>query len=234
MSNKLKAIHTHALDFWLARTSVVVVAGLQLSLINKLTLGPQWLGPALEIALLAPLSMATAWTQDQARIATEHHHWVSIARWRRWIRRLAVGLTALVSLMNFGALVLLVKALLSGHSGTSGQTLLLDAVNIWSTNVIAFALWFWSIDRGGPAARGLIVKETDDFLFPQMTMGTVGADWSPGFVDYLYLSFTNATAFSPTDTMPLTTRTKLLMMAESAVSLLTIALVAARAVNILA
>ncbi|MDQ2893628.1 MAG: hypothetical protein M3R64_11155 [Pseudomonadota bacterium] len=234
MSAKLKAIHTHALDFWFARTSVVVVAALQMLIINRLTLGPQWLGPALEISLLAPLSMATAWTQGQAREATEEQHWRRVAKWRLAIRRLAVALTALVSIMNFAALVMLVKALLSGHAGASGQTLLLDAVNIWATNVIAFALWFWSIDRGGPAARGLSKKEVDDFLFPQMTLGTRSADWSPGFADYLYVSYTNATAFSPTDTMPMTGRAKLLMMAESAISLLTIALVAARAVNILA
>lgn len=233
MSAKLKAIHTHALDFWFARSSVVVVAGLQLLIINRLTLGPQWLAPTLELVLLIPLSMATAWTQGQARDATTDRHWYRIARLRRGIRALAVLLTALVTLMNFGALILLVKALLSGHTGTSGQTLLLDAVNIWATNVIAFALWFWSIDRGGPAARGITVREVDDFLFPQMTIDTYRSCWSPGFADYLYVSFTNATAFSPTDTMPLTARAKLLMMAESAISLLTIALVAARAVNIL-
>jgi hypothetical protein len=234
MSAKLKAIHTHALDFWVARSSVVVIGGLQLLIINRLTVGPQWLAPALEFALLAPLSMATAWTQGQARDATTHAHWHRIARTRRTIRALAVVLTALITLMNFGALILLVKALLAGHNTTSGQTLLLDAVNIWATNVIAFALWFWSIDRGGPAARGLVVDEVDDFLFPQMMMEALKDEWSPGFADYLYVSFTNATAFSPTDTMPLTARAKLLMMAESAISLLTIALVAARAVNILA
>lgn len=234
MSTKLKAIHTHRHDFWLARGSVIIIIGLQMLIINKVTLGPQWLAPALEFALLGPLSIATAWTQGQARDATTNHHWRSIAQQRRVIRVFALALTAIITLMNFWALVLLIKALLAGHSGTSGQTLLLDAVNIWATNVIIFALWFWSIDRGGPAARGISRKETDDFLFPQMTFGKAAADWSPGFVDYLFLSFTNATAFSPTDTMPLTPRAKLLMMSESAVSLMTLALVAARAVNILA
>ncbi|MEG3147438.1 hypothetical protein U1839_22525 [Sphingomonas sp. RT2P30] len=213
---------------------MAIIIGLQLLIINKVTLGPQWLAPALELALLAPLSIATAWTQGQARDATTDHHWRSIARQRRVIRLFAVVMTAIITLMNFWALVLLLKALLAGHSGESGQTLLLDAVNIWATNVIIFALWFWSIDRGGPAARGVTRKEMDDFLFPQMTLAKFAGNWSPGFVDYLFLSFTNATAFSPTDTMPLTPRAKILMMAESFVSLLTIALVAARAVNILA
>lgn len=232
MSKELKAIHTHALDFWFARSSIVVIIVLQLLIVNKLTLGPRWLAPALEVALLAPLSFATAWTQGMAREASSELHWLSVARARRLIRRMALALTMLVTVMNFASLLYLVKALLGGHAGSSGQSLLLDAINIWATNVIAFALWYWSIDRGGPASKGLTNVEEDDFLFPQMTIAAC-EHWSPGFTDYLYLSFTNATAFSPTDTMPLSERAKLLMMAESGISLLTLALVAARAVNIL-
>ena len=142
MSVKLKAIHTHAFDFWLARASVVVIATLQLSIINKLSIGPFWLAPALELALLLPLSLATAWTQGQARDATTDHHWHLIARQRRNIRTLAVVLTALVTMMNSGSLYLLVKELLLGNGSTSGLTLLLDAANIWGTNMIAFALWY--------------------------------------------------------------------------------------------
>jgi hypothetical protein len=123
---------------------------------------------------------------------------------------------------------------LSGKAET-GHTLLLDAVNIWVTNVIVFALWFWGLDGGGPAARHAAGKPAFEFLFPQATIDREGtAPFAPGFVDYLFLSFTNATAFSPTDTMPLSQRAKLLMMAEAMISLLTIAFVAARAVNILA
>lgn len=104
----------------------------------------------------------------------------------------------------------------------------------WFTNVVLFALWFWNVDRGGPAARGLVAG-SNDFLFPQMLQGCpADPHWLPGFIDYLYLSFTNATAFSPSDTLPLSARGKLLMMGEVSISLLTIALVAARAVNILA
>ena len=120
MSDKLKAIHIHAFDFWLARSSVVVVIVFQALIINKLTVGPRWLAPGLELALLIPLSMATAWTQSQARDATTHHHWLRVARMRRLIRRLAVILTALVSVLNFGSLLLLVRALLSGHNGELG------------------------------------------------------------------------------------------------------------------
>jgi hypothetical protein len=234
MSKPLSAIHTHALDFWMARASVVVIVGLQLLLVNPLTIGPRWLAPATEIALLVPLSIATAWAQDQVVRATSDHHWHMIAKRRRMIRALAVLMTALISLMNLGSLIMLVGALLGGTAGNNGKTLLVDALDIWAINVVAFALWYWSMDHGGPAARGISQRTVTDFLFPQMTMEPQSEeDWSPGFVDYLFLSYTNATAFSPTDTMPLTSRAKMLMMAQSAISLLTIALVAARAVNIL-
>lgn len=225
----------HIWDFWLARSSVLVIAGLQALMINDLSVGPRWLAPAIELLLLVPLSVATAWTQANARQAVTDEHWRRIARERLAIRGFALIMTAVITLINFGALADLVHALLAGKATKVGQTLLLDAVNIWSTNVIIFALWFWSIDRGGPASRGIVADGRDDFLFPQMTMPSSPdvQDWEPGFVDYLYLAFTNATAFSPTDTLPLTARVKMLMMLESIVSLLTIALVAARAVNIL-
>lgn len=145
---------------------------------------------------------------------------------------MALLLTVIVMGINFDALISVMRALLHGTKG--GQSLLLDALNIWFTNVVIFALWFWNIDRGGPAMRGLTPKGAPDFLFPQM-LGSGDQDprWTPGFVDYFYVSFTNATAFSPTDTMPLSPLSKLLMTVEAAVSLLTVGLVAARAVNIL-
>lgn len=235
MSAKLSSIQTHSSDFWLARAAVVVVVVLQLTIASSLSFGGRWLAPSLELALLIPLSAATAWTQVKVGKATHDHHWLAIAKQRRLIRTAAIILTALITVMNCGSLVQLLAALLDGAAKTNGHTLLLDAVNLWSTNVIAFTLWFWSMDRGGPASRGIARKEVDDFLFPQMTFGNAdGAQkWSPGFIDYMFLSFTNATAFSPTDTLPLTPRAKLLMMAQSGISLLTIALVAARAVNIL-
>lgn len=220
-------------DFWLARGAVVLVAGLQLIVINDFSFGPKWLAPALELMLLVPLAFATAWTLDKAKSSSEHHLF-EITKYRRQIRAAAIILTALITIMNFAALFELVRALLAGKAG-AGPSLLLDAVNIWATNVIAFALWFWNIDRGGPALRGLGESNKQDFLFPQMTMAsTKGADWMPGFIDYVFVAFTNATAFSPTDTLPLSQRAKLLMMAQAGVSLLVVALVAARAVNILA
>ncbi|MDQ0469066.1 hypothetical protein [Labrys wisconsinensis] len=234
MREKHIVIHSQALDFWLARGAVLAIVCLQLLVINDLSFGPRWLAPALELALLVPLSVATAWTQAQVRDATADHEWNAIARYRVLIRRTALLLTGIVSVMNCGALVGLVQALLHGHA-SNGTTLLVDALNIWVTNIIVFALWFWSTDRGGPPTCGLVKRAQADFLFPQMTFTQREAGtWLPGFVDYLYLAFTNATAFSPTDTLPLTRSAKLLMMVESMISLLTVALVAARAVNILA
>jgi hypothetical protein len=230
-----KHLTTQPIDFWLARGAVLVIVGLQIGIVNDLTVGPRWLAPCLELALLIPLSIATAWTQKRARRATTNAQWKLVGRDRRIVRRLAIVLTAVSTLMNFGALARLIAAILSGHAGT-GQTLLLDAVNIWATNVVVFALWFWALDRGGPAARGLVQGQKSDFMFTQQQATVDRAqfpNWSPGFIDYLFLAFTNATAFSPADTFPLTVRAKLLMMAESAISLATIALVASRAVGIL-
>ena len=227
--------HTHIAakpwDFWLARGAVVVIAGLQLFLINNFTVGPKWLLPAFELLLLLPLSVATAWTIGKARNATEQKHFIALTNYRHAVRVTAVVLTALVTLANFASLFQLIQALLSGKAGAA-PSLLLDAINIWITNVIAFSLWFWNIDRGGPPLRGLHGSLNTDFLFPQMS-SKKAADWSPGYIDYLFLAFTNGTAFSPTDTMPFSQRAKLLMMAQASVSLLVITLVAARAVNIL-
>ena len=227
-------IQKHFLDFWLARGAIAVTAILNAFLINKLSAMPWWLAPSLEIALLIPLSVATAWTHKRIRTVAEEHHWVSIHRSRRIIRIAAICLTALITAINFEALFAVLHALLYGAKGATGQTLLIDALNIWLTNVVVFALWFWNLDRGGPAIRSLKGLHAPDLFFPQMAGNISGYDgWAPGFMDYAFVSFTNATAFSPTDTMPLSIRIKMLFIIESCASLLTVGLVAARAVNIL-
>lgn len=236
MSTHLKMIHTQASDFWLARASVLVVVVLQVGINNQFALGGRFLAPFLELSLLIPLSVATAWAQGKAKIATEVEHWYQVLRIRQAVRFVAIALTALITIMNCGALLNLIATLVDGGGKTNGHMLLVDALNLWVTNVVAFALWYWTLDRGGPAARGVTKTQTNDFLFPQMTLSDSksSASWSPGFIDYLFLAFTNATAFSPTDTLPLTARAKILMMAQSGISFLTVALVAARAVNVLA
>lgn len=230
MSHKPVSPDTHAADFWFACSAIVVVAVLQVVLINHLSLGPRWLAPAAEIALLIPLAALFRVRLKHVRRAVAAGHIVDY-QWRV-IRYLALGLIAVMMVMNFIALAELVRALLAGRS-ESGTTLLVDAVIIWMINIIVFALWFWGLDGGGPAVRHDEGRSTFEFLFPQALVKDA-APFSPGFVDYLFLAFTNATAFSPTDTMPLSQRAKLLMMAQAMISLLTIAFVAARAVNILA
>jgi hypothetical protein len=135
---------------------------------------------------------------------------------------------------NTASAVLLIDRLLSGHTSQDATKLLASGGAVYATNIIAFGLWYWELDRGGPFSRARGARPYPDFLFPQMTQpGLADPDWEPFFVDYLYVSFTNATAFSPTDTMPLSRWSKLLMAAQSGISLVTVALVVARAVNIL-
>jgi hypothetical protein len=152
MAHPYKQFVDQALDFWLARGAVLVIVILQIAIVNDLMIGPRWLAPTIELALLMPLSIATVWTQRDARKASTDEQWTLVGRRRLVVRRLAISLTAVVTLMNFGALARLVEAILAGHAG-SGRTLLLDALNIWVTNVIIFALWFWALDRGGPASK---------------------------------------------------------------------------------
>ncbi len=116
---------------------------------------------------------------------------------------------------------------------TAVAVLIESGALLWDTLVLLFAVFYWEFDGGGPVAR-MQHPDLPDFLFPQMdSIAHAPPDWRPGFVDYLYLSLTNATAFSPTDTLPLTPRVKLLMSVQSLASLVTIGLVVARAVNIL-
>ena len=142
-------------------------------------------------------------------------------------------LIAIVSALNMVALVLLCHYLLHGGKA-GGRELIGSGIVLWVTNVLLFALWYWQLDRGGPIARFSDNERQPDFLFVQMTEREYAApNWKPGLVDYLYTSFTNATAFSPTDTMPLTVAAKCLMSAQAVTALVTIGLVVARAVNIL-
>jgi uncharacterized membrane protein len=146
-------------------------------------------------------------------------------------RNAAFMLLAVISLDNAVALVALMGSLVTGQE-TSGGQLLFKGMTIWATNVITFALWYWGLDRGGPVRRLERRPPLPDFQFPQMGSPELAPGWHPRIFDYIYVSFTNSIAFSPTDAMPLSRRAKLLMLSESGVSSLTILLVAARAVNI--
>jgi hypothetical protein len=205
---------------WPASVAVVVAIVLHLALPQRYILGPMWLMPAMEFAILLPLSL-----RAPHRVPHEG----------RLNQFLAFALIVVVNIANFASLVLLVLMLLYHGKSVAGPELLFSSLGIWITNVIVFALWFWELDSGGPDERIFHAGHClPDFLFPQMSAPQFCApDWTPRFIDYVYVAFTNATAFSPTDTMPLTAKAKLLMLCQSAISIITITLVAARAVNIL-
>jgi uncharacterized membrane protein len=204
---------------WPASFSVLVAIALYLTLPSRFVIGPAWLIPVLEAAILVPLHVFSP-----RRTAQES----------RWEMVFAVVLIAVVNIANVVSLFALVRALLTHGKDLTGEQLVFAAASIWVTNVIIFALWYWELDRGGPDMRMRSDHPKPDFLFPQMTTpGCAVEHWTPGFIDYFYVAFTNGTAFSPTDTMPLTSWAKILMLVQSATSLLTITLVAARAGNLL-
>ena len=148
-------------------------------------------------------------------------------------REVTLALFAVIGIGNLLAVFALIVGILDGHE-QDGSELLIKGGALWASNVIAFGLWFWVFDRGGPVRRREPDPPPPDFQFPQMDNPTFAQPgWQPLLFDYVYVSFTNSIAFSPTDTMPLTRRAKGLMLLESAVSGLTVLLVTARAVNIL-
>jgi hypothetical protein len=205
--------------FWPAQLAAAAALALYLTLPHALIMGPKWLVPSVEGVLLLGLVITTP---------TRHH--MQSSR----LRGLIVGLLGLVSLTTLIALILLARFLLDG-SHARGHALLFAGAVLWLTNVLIFGIWYWELDGGGPARR-LAPSKTrrpPDFLFPQPAQPALAPGWRPGFVDYLYTSYTNATAFSPTDTMPLSAMAKLLMATQSLIALITILLVVARAVNVL-
>jgi hypothetical protein len=217
-ADAVKAFADRQNPFWPAQATVIVAIALDLGLPEKLTIGPRWMLPIFEAVLVLGLVIASP------RPNFKH----SALR-----RQVAMSLIGLVSAVNLFSLVELVRYLLHGGQA-GGRSLIIAGVVLWWTNVLLFGLWYWELDRGGPMRRLLVPDAQPDFLFPQMTEKKIAPKgWIPGLIDYLYTSFTNATAFSPTDTMPLTPTAKILMTIQSSAALVTLGLVVARAVNIL-
>jgi len=187
----------------------------------------RWVVPALTVLLLLTLGVLRP-SGPLARALDWHPHAIHVTR-----RRLSIVMIGVVSAANTASILLLVHLLVNGARATA-PTLLRAAVHMWVVNVLLFALWFWQLDGGGPVDRPDCVPADRDFLFPQQTEpALLEKGWRPMFLDYLYVSFTNATAFSPTDTMPLSRWAKMLMLVQSAISLALAVMVVARAVNIL-
>ncbi|SDG31512.1 hypothetical protein [Klenkia brasiliensis] len=203
---------------WPATLAVAGTVALQVALPDRVSPALGWVLPAAELALLAALVVANP---------------LRIDRESALLRRLALALLALVVLSTGWSAVLLVRELVTG-ADTPATTLLASGAGIWATTVLASALVFWELDRGGPAARAAGTRAHPDFAFPQMQSPDLAPpDWEPRFGDYLYLAYTNATAFSPTDVLPLTRSAKTAMAVESTITLVVVLLVLARAVNVL-
>jgi uncharacterized membrane protein len=203
---------------WPASLAVFVAVGLQLLLPADIVPVTRWLLPLVELGLGLALIAVNPFRIDRESSA---------------LRMLGLALLSVIALSNGWSVVLLVQRILTGRSSTPGQLLAAGAA-IWLTNVVVFALAYWEFDRGGPAVRASGRRAVPDFLFAQMQSPDMAApDWEPEFADYLYLAFTNATAFSPTDVLPLSRWAKMIMMGQSAIALMVVVLVVARAVNVL-
>ncbi len=200
---------------WPAAVALLAVGVLYAVISDGLTFVPRVFVPGLVTVVLVPLMGA---------------HRRGSHRLARWF---GLGLAGVITVAVATSVFLLVSSLLSG--GTPAPALLRDAALLWVINVVTFAVWYWEIDDGGPARRHRKAHASRDFLFPQTSLGSKAAqDWSPGFVDYLFLAFNTSTAFSPTDTAVLSQRAKLLTMLQALLSLVIIAVLAARAINSLA
>ncbi|WP_330180458.1 DUF1345 domain-containing protein [Nocardia sp. NBC_01503] len=204
---------------WWATGAMVGLLGLQYFLPDELTPGPRWVVPAVGAVLLLVLVAASPYRLDREEMR---------------LRRLGLLLMALLGFTMIWAVLRLVQGLIDGSVSDNAGGLLASGAGVWLSNFLVFALWYWEFDRGGPAARAHARKSYPDFLFVQMQNPDLAdPEWEPQFLDYLYLSFTNATAFSPTDVMPMSRWAKLTMMVQSGISLITVSLVIARAVNVL-
>lgn len=203
---------------WPPRLAVVGGLVLYLSLPSAYAPGPRWLPPLLIGLLVVPMVIA-----NPVRLVRHSGGW----------RAVSIAAVAILTVFNIVSVAALVHGLLN-HEKVDGRTLILSAIEIWLTNVLVFGIWYWELDAGGPIARRERQGAFPDFLFiQQANPGWAPPEWVPRFVDYLYTSFTNSTAFSPTDTMPLSPAAKMLMLGQASVALVTVAVVAARAVNIL-
>jgi uncharacterized membrane protein len=187
----------------------------------------RWVIPGLTVLVLAALLVSVPGSRLMQSLGW-HEHRAHVTR--RW---LSLALIAVVSAANAASIILLVHLLVNG-ARANAPTLLRAAIHMWVVNVLLFGLWYWQLDGGGPAARPTCEPAERDFLFPQQTEpALLERGWKPMFLDYLYVSFTNAAAFSPTDTLPLSRWAKMLMLVQAAISLSLAVMVVARAVNIL-
>jgi hypothetical protein len=207
--------------WWPVALAILVVVFLHVALPARYRVDPAWVVPAVLIVLLAVLIIA-----DPGRID----------RQRTWLRILTGVVIAFVTLANTYAAARLIDDIITNNKlfANNATALLATGGVIWATNVIAFGLWYWDLDRGGAAARAHHPDRNPAFVFPEMQYTDyVAPSWAPQLLDYLFLSFWTSTAFSPAETSAIKPWAKALMMLEAAASLALVALVIARAINIL-
>jgi hypothetical protein len=199
--------------------ALIAAITLQLLISRSYTLVPRWPLIAAEVLLLAVLVVLNPIRLTRSTLLGKYATWV---------------LLGAITVDNILSVIVLDARIISGEVSNDAALLLGSGAAIFITNIIVFGIWYWELDRGGPFARRAGHKPYPDFMFPQMTSPEVAKpDWRPTFVDYLYVSFTNVVAFSPTDTMPLARWAKIMMTVQAMVALSTAALVIARAVNVL-
>jgi len=212
---------SHGEARWPMALAVIVTGLLRAALPTELRNGDaRWLFPVVLAALLGALIIG-----DPGRIDRD----------LPWLRILTSTLIGVITLANADAAIRLVVSIINVSPFTNNAKVLLASGGaIWLTNVIAFGLWYWDLDRGGPAARASGTVKPPALIFPEMKNSEhVAPDWTPQFVDYFHFAFATATAFSPTDVSAIRPWMKLMMMSEEAISLVVALLVVARAVNIL-
>ena len=177
-----------------------------------------WVAAAVVLAPMAAVALST-----------------SKVRWLRLESIITLLFVALSAVGNFVALGYLIVAMVRRSAEIPGLVLFTSSVALWINNVLVFSLLYWQVDRGGPGARAADERRHPDFFFTQQGAPpeAMPPGWRPSFLDYLFLAFSTATAFSPTDVVPLTSRAKMMMMLESSISLATIVVVGARAINVL-
>ena len=202
---------------WPPLVALMAAVVLQFLLPDRLNLVASWVMPGLELVAVTALFVISP-----LKLTGPH----SLRH------RLSIAVTAVASLANGSSLVELCNLLLR-HNVTNGHQLIIAGAAIWLTNILIFSVWYWILDAGGPGRRAAGSNDELDFLFPQTGVPEARPGWRPLYPDYLYLALTNATAFSPTDAMPLSVTSKMVMSLQSLISLVTMGLVISRAVNIL-
>jgi hypothetical protein len=210
----------HVEPRWPVALAIVVVFSLLALLPQRTRLLPAWVAYAMGIAVLAPMAGVSLTAAK--------------SRWLRAERTITLLFVLAVGIVTIATLSYLIRAMVRRPEDISGLQLLSSSIAVWVATALAFSLLYWQVDHGGPSARASDPNRTSEWLFPEAGgPSDLPPDWRPRYFDYLFLSFSTSTAFSPTHALPLTVRAKSLMMLQSAISLSTLVVVASRAINIL-